>query len=176
MPNYGTFRFTRVAGATPDSPDVYAPAQHGRVSPGRFESTGRPIWTLAPIPTGQAYDEAATYGERIRAELAVNDPALLVLDREFETQSVDPMALEPQSGLAWYDARRKNLELIVSTQSPYEVAGAIAYLLGNAQAAFKPAHINTHFAHCGGSFGGCDHTPFPLYVGLAAMFFPNRPV
>src|SRR5262245_35587358 len=80
MPNYGTFRFTRVAGATPDAPDVYAPAQHGRVSPGRFESTGRPIWALPPIPTGQAYDEAATYGERIRAELAANDPALLVLD------------------------------------------------------------------------------------------------
>ena len=32
-----------------------------------------------------------------------NNPALLVLDREFETQSVDPMFLEPESGLAWYD-------------------------------------------------------------------------
>ena len=176
MPNYGAFRFTRVGGPTPDAPDVYSPAKNGWVSPGRFEDTGRPIWPRLPIPTGQAYAEAATYGEKIRAELAANNPALLVLDREFETQSVDPMALEPESGLAWYDARRKNLELVVSVQSPYEAATALAYLLGNAQASFKPARINTNFASCGGGFGGRDHTPFPLYVALAAMFFPNRPV
>src|SRR5262249_51065535 len=105
-----------------------------------------------------------------------NNPALLVLDREFETQSVDPMFLEPESGLAWYDARRKNLELVVGVQSPYEAAESVAYLLGNAQTAFKPAHINPSFAYCGGAFGGRDYTPFPLYVALAAMFFPNRPV
>ena len=28
----------------------------------------------------------------------------------------------------------------------------------------------------GGGFGGRDHTPFPLYLALAAMFFPGRPV
>src|SRR6266478_1845046 len=175
-PNYGAFRFTRVGGPTPDAPDVYSPVKNGWVSPERFENTGRPIWARLPIPTGQAYAEAATYGEKIRAELAANNPALLVLDREFETQSVDPMFLEPESGLAWYDARRKDLELVVGVQSPYEVAESVAYLLGNAQAAFKPDRINTNFAYCGGGFGGRDHTPFPLYVALAAMFFPNCPV
>ena len=176
MPNYGQFRFTRVGGPTPDAPDVYSPVKNGWVSPGFFESSGRPVWARLPLPTGQAYAEAATYGEKIRAELAANDPALLVLEREFETQSVDPMFLEPESGLAWYDARRKILELVVGVQSPYEAAESVAYLLGNAQAAFKPAHINSNFAYCGGGFGGRDHTPFPLYVALAAMFFPNRPV
>jgi CO/xanthine dehydrogenase Mo-binding subunit len=176
LPNYGTFRFTRVGGPTPDAPDVYSPAKNGRVSPGQFEITGRPIWARLTIPTGKAYAEAATFGEEIRAELAGNNPKLLVLDREFETQSVDPMALEPESGLAWYDPRRKNLEIVVSVQSPYEAAGAIAYLLGNARTAFRPAHINTNFAYCGGGFGGRDYTPFPLYIALAATFFPNRPV
>jgi CO/xanthine dehydrogenase Mo-binding subunit len=176
MPNYGAFRFTRVSGPTPDAPDVYAPVKNGWVSLGRVEDAGRPIWAPPPIPTRHPYDEAAAYGEQIRAELAANSPALLVLDREFETQSVDPMALEPESGLAWYDARRKNLELVVGVQSPYEAAESVAYLLGNAQAAFRPAHINANFAYCGGAFGGRDHTPFPLYVALAAMFFPNRPV
>src|SRR6202022_2922467 len=176
MANYGAFRFTPGGGPTPDAPDVYSPVKNGWVSPERFENPGPPIWARLPIPTGQAYAEAATYGEKIRAELAANNPALLVLDREFETQSVDPMALEPESGLAWYDARRKNLELLVSVQSPYEAAGALAYLLGNAQTAFKPARINTNFAYCGGGFGGRDPPPFPLYVALVAMFFPNRPV
>jgi CO/xanthine dehydrogenase Mo-binding subunit len=136
----------------------------------------RPIWARLPIPTGQAYAEAATHGEEIRAELAADNPALLVLDREFETQSVDPMFLEPESGLAWYDAGRKNLELVVGVQSPYEAAASVAFLLGQAQAAFRPARISTNFAYCGGGFGGRDHTPFPLYVALAAMFLPDRPV
>ena len=173
MPNYAQFRFTRVGGPTPDAPDVYSPVKNGWVSPGVFESSGRPIWARLPLPSGQAYAEAAAYGEKIRAELAANNPALLVLDREFETQSVDPMFLEPESGLAWYDARRKNLELVVGVQSPYEAAESVAYLLGNAQEAFKPARINSNFAYCGGGFGGRDHTPFPLYVALAAMFFPR---
>jgi CO/xanthine dehydrogenase Mo-binding subunit len=176
MPNFGAFRFTRVAGPTPDAPNVYSPSQNGWVSPGFFESSGRPIWARLPVPTGQAYAEAADYGEKIRAELEANNPALLVLDSEFDTQSVDPMALEPESGLAWYDAGPKNLNLVISVQSPAEIATAIAYLLGETKAAFKPAHINTNFASCGGGFGGRDHTPFPLYVALAGMFFPNRPV
>src|SRR5712692_78188 len=176
LPNYGAFRFTRVAGATPDAPDIYSPIQEGWISPGRFQDTELPIWTpLAKEMTGP-YAKGAAYGEKIRAELAANDPAVLVLDREFETQSVDPMFLEPESGLAWYDAGRKDLNLVISVQSPAEMATAIADLLGNGQAPFKPAHINFNFASCGGGFGGRDHTPFPLYVALAAMFFPNRPV
>jgi CO/xanthine dehydrogenase Mo-binding subunit len=174
IPDYAAFRFTRVGGPTPDAPDVYSPVKNGWVSPTLFESSGRPIWAQLPVPTGQAYGEAATHGEKIRAELATKDPGLLVLERELETQSVDPMFLEPESGLAWYDAGRKNLELVLGVQSPYDAATSVAYLLGNAQAAFKPAHISTNFAYCGGGFGGRDHTPFPLYVALAAMFFPNR--
>src|SRR5262249_26877846 len=78
MPNYAAFRFTRVGGPTPDAPDVYSPVKNGWVSPGFTESSGHPIWARLPVPTGQAYAEAAGYGEEIRAELAANNPALLV--------------------------------------------------------------------------------------------------
>ncbi|HLQ89283.1 MAG TPA: molybdopterin cofactor-binding domain-containing protein, partial [Xanthobacteraceae bacterium] len=104
------------------------------------------------------------------------DPGLLVLDREFETQSNDPMFLEPESGLGWYETGAKNLELVLGVQSPYETAEALAYVLGNARAPFKPAHIKYLFAYMGGGFGGRDHTPFPFYVALAAIFLPGRPV
>ena len=173
---YVAFRFTRVAGPTPDSPDVYSPVKNGWVSPGRFQDTERPIWARLPIPSGQAYAEAAGYGEEIRAELAAANPAHLVLDRQFETASNDPMFLEPESGIAWYDPGRKNLELVIGTQSPHEAAESAAFLLGNAQAGYKPARINTHCAYVGGGFGGRDHTPFPLYLALAAMFFPGHAV
>src|SRR5262249_43179676 len=88
-PPYAAFRFTRVAGPTPDAPDVYSPAEKGWVSPGKFINEF-PIWARLPIPTGQDYAEAARYGEEIRAELAADNPARLVLERQFETQSVDP--------------------------------------------------------------------------------------
>jgi CO/xanthine dehydrogenase Mo-binding subunit len=176
MPNYGAFRFTRVAGATPEAPDVYSPVKNGWVSPGRFQNTEFPVWTPLAAPTGRPYTEAATYGEQIRAELAATNPALLVLDREFETQSVDPVFLDPESGLGWYNAGAKNLELVLGVQSPYDAAEALAYMFGNARAPFKPAHIKTLFAYMGGGFGGRDHTPFPFYVALAALFLPGRPV
>jgi CO/xanthine dehydrogenase Mo-binding subunit len=175
-PDYGAYRFTRIAGPTPDAPDVYSPVKDGWVSPEHFQNTELPVWTPIGAATASPYAKAASYGEQIRAELAAGNPALLVLDREFETQSVDPMFLEPESGLAWYDPGRKELELVVGTQSPYEAAESVAFLLGKAAAAFKPARINTRFAYVGGGFGGRDHTPFPIYVALAGMFFPGRPV
>src|ERR1700676_5502140 len=163
-PNYGAFCFTRVARPASDAPDVYSPVKNGWVSPGRFQDTERPIWARLPIPTGGAYVEAATHGEQIRAELAASNPAVLVLDREFETQSVDPMFLEPEGGLAWYDGSGRTLELVLGVQSPMECAESIAYLLGSASGNFKPARIQTHFAYVGGGFGGGAHTPFPPYV------------
>jgi CO/xanthine dehydrogenase Mo-binding subunit len=174
--NYGAYRFTRIAGATPDAPDVYSPIQAGWVSPGRSQNSPLPVWSPAGKETQAAYAKAATYGEQIRAELAAKTPNLLVLDREFDTQSVDPMFLEPESGLAWYDGKSQSLELVLGVQSPQEAADSIAHMLGEAKTPFKPARINTQFTFVGGGFGGRDHTPFVLYVALAAMFFPGRPV
>ena len=179
MPNYGAFRFTRLGGPTPEAADVYSPLKNGWVSPGKFQkaqNTEIPIWPRLPIPRGEAYAEAADIGAKIRAELASSDPSVLVVERQFDTQSVDPMFLEPESGLAWFDSSGKTLSLVVGVQSPYEAAELVAFLLGEATAKFRPAHIEMNVAYCGGGFGGRDHTPFPLYVALAAMVFPDRPV
>jgi CO/xanthine dehydrogenase Mo-binding subunit len=174
--DYGAYRFTRVAGATPDAPDVCSPIQDGWVSPGRSQNSPLPVWSPAGKDTQAGYAKAAIHGERIRAELATKNPNLLVLDREFDTQSVDPMFLEPESGLAWYNRKSGSLEIVLGVQSPYEAAASMAHLLGKARAPFKPARINAQFTYVGGGFGGRDHTPFGLYVALAAMFFPGRPV
>jgi CO/xanthine dehydrogenase Mo-binding subunit len=176
VPNYGAFRFTRVAGTTPEAADVYSSIQAGWVTPGRIQNTALPVWEPFAKETQASYGKAATYGEQIRAELAAKNPALLVLDRTFETQSVDPMFLEPESGIGWYDREGDELELVLGVQSPYEATESIAFLLGQARPPFKPSRINTQFTYIGGGFGGRDHTPFVLYVALAAMFFPGRPV
>ncbi|WMT77580.1 molybdopterin cofactor-binding domain-containing protein [Bradyrhizobium sp. Ash2021] len=176
LPSYGAFRFTRVAGPTPESPDVYSPIQAGWVTPGRIQNTALPVWSSYAKETAAPYGKAAVHGEQIRAELDPKNPALLVLDRTFETQSVDPMFLEPEAGLGWYDRKDERLELVLGVQGPYEATESIAFLLGKARAPFKPARINTQFTYLGGGFGGRDHTSFVLYVALAAMFFPGNPV
>jgi CO/xanthine dehydrogenase Mo-binding subunit len=176
LPNYGAFRFTRIAGPTFDAPDVYSPVQAGWVNPPRVQNTHLPSWSAVSADSGSPYAKAAQYGEQIRAEFKNAKADLLVIEREFQTQSVDPVFLEPECGLAWYDAGRGTLEFVVGVQSPYEAAEAIAYLLGEARAPFKPRRINGQFAYMGGGFGGRDHTPFPLYVALAAMFFPGHAV
>ncbi|MEH2568120.1 xanthine dehydrogenase family protein molybdopterin-binding subunit [Bradyrhizobium sp. AZCC 2289] len=176
LPSYGAFRFTRVAGPTPESPDVYSPIQAGWVTPGRIQNTALPVWSSYAKETAAPYGKAAVHGEQIRAELDAKNPALLVLDRTFETQSVDPMFLEPEAGLGWYDRKDERLELVLGVQGPYEATESIAFLLGKARAPFKPARINTQFTYLGGGFGGRDHTSFVLYVALAAMFFPGKPV
>ena len=175
MPPYGANRFVRVAGPTPGAPDVYSPLQAGWARPIRFQHGQVPVWAPARR-TGDVNASASYHGERIRAELAANDPGMLVLDREFATQSVDPMFLEPECGLGWYDTRNGTLALVLGVQSPYEAATSVASLLGRARAGFKPRRIEGHFAYVGGGFGGRDHTPMPLYVALAALFLADRPV
>src|SRR5882757_5106153 len=174
--NYTSLRFTRVAGPTPDSADVYSPVQAGWVSPGRIQNTALPVWSSFAKETQAPYGKAAVYGEQIRAELDPKNPALLMVDRTFETPSVDPVFLEPECGLGWYNKKTEGLELVLGVQSPYEAAESIAFLLGKTRPPFKPARINTQFTYLGGAFGGRDHTPFVFYVALAAMFFPGKPV
>ncbi len=176
MPDYGAFRFTRIAGPSPDAPDVYSPVQEGWISPARIQNAELPVWNPSAMKSDSAYAKGAAYGGQIRAELSARDAGMLVMSRDFDTQSIDPMFLEPEAGLVWFDGRNKVLELVLGVQSPYEAAESVAHLLGKARGPLKPARINGHFAYVGGGFGGRDHTPFPLYVALAGVFFPDRPV
>ncbi|WP_428030445.1 xanthine dehydrogenase family protein molybdopterin-binding subunit [Ancylobacter sp.] len=175
-PNYAAMRFTRVAGPTPSAPDVYSPLQQGWISPGFTEGGGRPIWKPLPTAEGGHYAEGATHGEAIRALLAAGSPDLLVLDRDFRTQSVDPLFLEPEGGLGWYEDGSRVLSLVLGVQSPFEAAEALEHLLAEASAAVRPQRLQLDFASLGGGFGGRDHTPFPLYVALAALFLPGKPI
>src|SRR5262249_31100674 len=60
MPTYGANRFTRVAGPTPDAPDVYSPIMAGWISPGRRQNTELPVWTPLGKGAGAVYDKGAT--------------------------------------------------------------------------------------------------------------------
>ena len=99
-----------------------------------------------------------------------------MLRRTFQTQSVDQVFLEPETGLAWYENGTRKLELVIGVQSPHQAAASVATLLSKNTPANAVHKIVAYCADVGGAFGGKDHTIYPLYVALAALFSPGRPV
>ncbi|MBC7204648.1 MAG: molybdopterin-dependent oxidoreductase, partial [Pusillimonas sp.] len=78
-----------------------------------------------PMQSGMA---AAAAIER-SIDAALNNPDKLVLQREAFSQSVDPSAMEPDNGNAWYDAKTRSLHVLMAAQSPYEVARVVAEMV-----------------------------------------------
>jgi CO/xanthine dehydrogenase Mo-binding subunit len=172
---YAAARFVRVAGPTPDAEDVYSPILAGWTFPALYKKDDRPSWAV-PSAGGSDAARAAYYGEKIRAEIDAGGADHIVLDRKFQTQSVDQVFMEPEAGLAWYDSSTRKLELIIGVQSPQQAAVSVATLVSKNVAGKTVGKIVTHCAFVGGAFGGKDHTIYQLYVALAGLFSPNRPV
>ena len=172
---YTAARFVRVAGPSPDSEDIYSPMLAGWSFPILYQKDDRPRWAV-PSATGSDASRASFYGDQIRAEIDAGGGEQVVLRRTFQTQSVDQVFLEPETGLAWYENGTRKLELVIGVQSPHQAAASVAALLSKNTPASAVHKIVAYCADVGGAFGGKDHTIYPLYVALAALFSPGRPV
>ncbi|WP_175922734.1 xanthine dehydrogenase family protein molybdopterin-binding subunit [Burkholderia latens] len=89
-------------------------------------------------------------------------------DDAFETPAIDPMFMEPEAGLAWYDASASKMSLVLGTQSANDDATGACALFDGSSVAVKEAHVIACYP--GGGFGGRDKSYFPLYLALAAPF------
>jgi CO/xanthine dehydrogenase Mo-binding subunit len=95
-----------------------------------------------------------------------------LIRRRYSTQSVDPMFMEPENGLAWYDSISKTLHLTLGTQSPYDDGVAIMDFFKESKAPIiKKIIINCCFL--GGGFGGRDSSDFPIHLAIAALSEPD---
>ena len=172
---YGSHRFVRVAGATPQAPDIFSPLLDGWMVPRSFRDGDIPVWAPAD-PQGPA--DAKHLSTANRSE--PNWPPTI------RTCSCWTANSKRNPSTRCFSSRRRvspgstqaggSSRLWWRVQSPQEATESLAYLLGEARAEFKPAEIHTHFAYLGGGFGGRDHTIMPLYIALAAMFLPGHPV
>jgi CO/xanthine dehydrogenase Mo-binding subunit len=172
---YAGARFVRVAGPTADAEDVYSPILAGWTFPVLYKKDDRPSWAV-PSATGSDAAQATYYGDRIRAEIDAGGPDRIVLDRNFQTQSIDQVFMEPEAGLAWYESDTRKLELVIGVQSPQQAATSVATLVSRNAVGKAVDKIVAHCAYVGGAFGGKDHTIYQLYVALAGLFSPDRPV
>jgi CO/xanthine dehydrogenase Mo-binding subunit len=95
------------------------------------------------------------------------------LKRSYFSQSIDASAMEADNGNAWYDPATNTLRAIIATQSPYEVATGTAAMVGPSH--FKLAKFDLTIGYTVG-YGTKDHSIFPYYCALAALYADGRPV
>ena len=199
--NYGAARYVRIGGETPSADPQFSPMQDAVIW-GSFEGD-TPVWpqpdaegmlvprsvvlphrggggardplkvaheTYEPMRRGMA---AAKVLEA-EIEAARSNPAKLVLQRQGFSQSIDPSAMEPDNGNAWYDRSTRTLHVLIAAQSPYEVARVAAFMVKD-----NPRFPVDKIELLSGStvgYGSKDHSIFPFYAIAACFYGDGAPV
>ncbi|SMF82398.1 xanthine dehydrogenase family protein molybdopterin-binding subunit [Pseudobacteriovorax antillogorgiicola] len=132
----------------------------------------RPPWQ-SPNLNGSNNARASYYAEKIKKDLNGNKWQLV--EGKFGTQSVDPVFMEAEGGLAWYDPDKRELHMTLGTQSPLDDAEGCLKMLAKAKS-IKIDRVVVNTCYPGGGFGGRDHSEFPLYLCLAAIFNPGKSI
>lgn len=153
-------------GPNPDAPTVFDPTTL-YVKQGDFSY-------YSADPDSYA-TEAANRQTSIEQEL--QNPDLITYDFTCEMQAMDPMFMEPESGLVWYDETKRHLHLLIGTQSPDGDVADICGMYFKDCKNNKPLdHVTLISCYPGGGFGGRDSSPFSLMLALAADFAEGNPV
>jgi CO/xanthine dehydrogenase Mo-binding subunit len=167
---WGSSRFVRVGGPTPEAEDVFSPIKQGSFSPAY--QNHEPVWP-APEATGDVGAQGMLHAKAIADELARPPADWLVLTRDYTSQSGDVAALEPDNANGWYDAGREELHLVVPTKSPLEVADGAAAMLAKSRIGLKRLFLHPCFTV---GYGSKDHASMPYYGLVAALYGDGVPV
>jgi CO/xanthine dehydrogenase Mo-binding subunit len=120
-------------------------------------------------------DKLTSYRGKISAYLQQN-PDFIRQPFAIETQAMDPMFMEPESGLAYYDSAAQSLSLVLGTQSPDGDVADAASMYAAADSPLTVREVILHSCYPGGGFGGRDSSPFSQLLALTAAFSNGMPV
>ena len=123
-----------------------------------------------PYSTSDAADvEAAKTRQLIQKEL--KSAGWKVFQGTYETQVIDPMFLEPEAGLAWYDRANQSMNLVMGTQSTNgDLSDAFSLFNTTPPGPLNVKRVVLNACYPGGGFGGRDVSIFPLMMLLAAAY------
>ena len=171
--NYGASRFVRIAGPTPQAPDVYAPLTGTTVY---ADFKGDTVAWPQADQNGDANQRAMWAAGEIDRMIAAAESDALVVRRSYYSQSADASAMEADNGNAWLDPDG-TLRLMMATQSPYEIAVATASMVAALQRGMKSTvkSIDLSIGYTVG-YGTKDHSIFPYLAIVAALYGDGRPV
>ncbi len=126
--------------------------------------------------------DPATYQQNVPSYRAKIDqylaqtPDLIRQPFTVDTQAMDPMFMEPESGLAYYDSKAQSLSLVLGTQSPDGDVSSAASMFSGADSPIVVKEVILHSCYPGGGFGGRDSSPFSQLLALTAAFSDGAPV
>ncbi len=113
--------------------------------------------------------------EKIEQYLA-DTPDLITRRFTSDMRAMDPMFMEPESGLIWFDKASKTMNVLLGTQSPDGDIADICSMYGKCGPGKAVEAANLISCFPGGGFGGRDKSPFSLMLGLCADFADGNPV
>lgn len=166
---WGAFRYVRVGGATARDDDRFSSLKDMPVFPVGVRKH-LPVWPEGR-EGGKLDEEGMFQAAALAAELENPPPDWLVISRRYTTQSIDTAALEPDNANGWYDVASHTLHMVIPTQSPQEVAADMPLMVG----AFGVTRLILHPCYTVG-YGSKDHTNFPFYGAVAALYGDGLPV
>ena len=154
----------------PYSPATYVTLYHDAEGE-RFSQAKKGRANPYAAEPSEAGRQARQWRERI--EQNIGDPQFQVFAGTYATQSLDPVFMEPEGGLAWLERTRQHatLHLVLGTQSGSEDLLLANGLFDNGE--IKTVVVNSCFP--GGGFGGRVGSPFPALLSIAA-FYCDGPV
>ncbi|AMP14072.1 xanthine dehydrogenase family protein molybdopterin-binding subunit [Collimonas pratensis] len=168
---WGTFRFVRVGGATSADDDVFSSLKNAPVFPSMMRKH-QPVW-----PDGQEHgklgEQGMFYAAQIQEQLDHPPADWLVMERNYNTQSVDTAALEPDNANCWYDAANQALHMVVPTQSPGEIVDSAIEMMKKGKFPLKKLFLHPCYTV---GYGSKDHYNFPFYGLLTSLYADGKPV
>jgi len=170
---WGVFRFVRVGGATPFADDVFSALKHATLFPSGM-SNHLPVWPQAR-QGGPAPEQGMFHAEQMRKEMAQPPADWMVFERTYNTQSVEPAAMESDNANCWYDPDQQALHIVAASQGPIDVLEGAGEMLAHFKAHFPVKQVFLHPIPTVG-YGSKDHNLLPFYGIMAALYGDGHPV
>lgn len=173
---YGGKAITEGAGAAVPPPTFYEPEtsilHYVKDGPEPYaervtfaQTLGGPVHPEEP---GTRNADAMEYVRRIGERIDAAD--WIVHRQRYDTQVIDPMFMEPESGLAWLDRESQTLHLLIGSQSPQYDARSASELFAPEGCKIAVKTVDFTACYLGGGFGGRDTSILCLYLALAAAY------
>ena len=167
---YGAIRFVRVENPESGGEDLFSPLKNSIIY-GHYKNY-QAQWPN-PNAKGTFAEVGMAYSEEIKNIISSPPNNWLVMNNTYSTQSVDAASMEPDNCNGWFDQSTDSLHMVISSQSPREVAEGIAETLSNSRLKLK----NIYIYPCETvGYGTKDHSIFPYYGLIATLYAGSRPI
>ncbi len=166
---YATWRIVREQNALGRSAkDTFSVLEDGMIFTGVKDH--KPDWPKGNKNSSSNTERAIFYADKIASDLESNKDDWLIIDREFHTQSVEPMMFEAEAFNGYLNAETNTLHVVITTQSPQDFHEQTAKVLSESPLTRHIKNLVVHSPFIGGGFGAKDHTIFPYYGMIASLF------